>query len=170
MTGRPFGTNRGGPGPDPGSEPDPIRVLVDEPPTPTAHRIGSQVILLILAMVLIVVLVVSGDDPEPAPPPDPGITVPIDGPTLDYQGRRYQLGRAGDLVVVRECDGVVLPWLLRPSTGELYRFDGWASQEFADAIRVREVHGATGLRVVKGAVCDQIHVEVAGGSEVVISG
>jgi hypothetical protein len=96
--------------------------------------------------------------------------VPIDGPTIDYQGRQYQLGRIGDLVVVRECDGVVLPWLLRPSTGELYRFDGWASQEFADAIRVREVHGATGLRVVKGALCDQIHVEVADGSEVVISG
>ena len=170
MTGRPFGTNRGSPGPDPGSEPDPIRVRVAEPPTSTAHRIGSQVILLVLAVILIVVLVVSGDGPEPAPMPAPGITVPIDGPTLDYQGRRYQLGRAGDLVVVRECDGVALPWLLRPSTGELYRFDGWASQEFVDAVRVREVHGATGLRVVKGAVCDQIHVEVAGGPEVVISG
>ena len=142
MTGRPFGTNRGGPGPDPGSEPDPIRVLVDEPPTSTAHRISSQVILLVLAVVLIVVLVVSGDDPEPNPMRDPGITVPIDGPTIDHRGRRYQLGRTGDLVVVRECDGVVLPWLLRPSTGELYRFDGWASREFVDAIQVREVHGA----------------------------
>ncbi len=59
MTGRPFGANRGGPGPDPGFEPDPIRALVDEPPTSTAHRIGSQVILLVLAVVLIVVLVVS---------------------------------------------------------------------------------------------------------------
>ena len=170
MTGRPFGTNRGGPGPDPGSEPNEIRALIDEPPTSTAHRIGSQVILLVLAVVLIVVLAVSGDDTEPAAAPDPGITVPIDGPTIDYQGRRYQLGRTGDLVVVRKCDGVALPWLLRPSTGELYRFDGWASREFVDAIQVREVHGATGLRVIKGALCDQIHVEVADGSEVVISG
>ena len=62
VTRRPFGTKRGGPGPDPGSEPDPIRALVDEPPTSTAHRIGSQVIMLVLAVVLIVVLVVSGED------------------------------------------------------------------------------------------------------------
>ncbi|MCH2623257.1 MAG: hypothetical protein MKZ66_08435, partial [Acidimicrobiales bacterium] len=88
MTGRPFGTNRGGPGPDPGSEPDPIRVLVDEPPTSTAHRISSQVILLVLAVVLLVVLAVSGDDPEPGPALNSGITVSIDGPTIDYQGRR----------------------------------------------------------------------------------
>ena len=107
---------------------------------------------------------------ETTPAPAPGITVPIDGPPIDYQGRQYQLGRIGDLVVVRKCDGVALPWLLRPSTGELYRFDGWASREFVDAIQVREVHGATGLRVVKGALCDQIHLEVADGSEVVISG
>ena len=76
----------------------------------------------------------------------------------------------GDLVVIRECDGVALPWLLRPSTGELYRFDGWASDQFVDAVLVRSIEGATSLRVVGGAICDHIQVEVSDGSDVVISG
>ena len=108
------------------------------------------------------------DKPEPEPEPEPAVIV--DGPTINHRGHQYQLGRTGDLVVIRECDGVALPWLLRPSTGELYRFDGWASGQFVDAVLVRSIEGATSLRVVAGAICDHVHVEVTDGSDVVISG
>lgn len=170
MAGGLFGINRGDTDSDSDAELNEIHALVDEVPSSTARRIGAQVVLLVLAVVLIVVLALSGDDQDRSPASNSELRVPINGPTIDYQGRQYRLGRAGDLAVVRECDGVTLPWLLRPSTGELYRFDGWAGQKFVDAVRVREIDGATGLRVVTGAVCDQIHIEVADGSEVVISG
>ena len=65
---------------------------------------------------------------------------------------------------------MALPWLLRPSTGELYRFDSWAGDLFVDAILVRKIDGATSMRVIGGLICDHIHVEVADGTEVVISG
>ena len=72
--------------------------------------------------------------------------------------------------MVRECDGLALPWLLRPSTGELYRFDSWPNDGFVDAVLVRSIDGTVGLRVVSGVLCDHIHVEVTDGPEVVISG
>ena len=48
----------------------------------------------------------------------------------EVDGRRYELGRAGDALLVGDwdCDGVATPGLYRPSTGEVFLFDGWAGQ------------------------------------------
>jgi len=48
----------------------------------------------------------------------------------EVDGRRYQLGRAGDALLVGDwdCNGSGTPALYRPSTGEVFLFDGWAGE------------------------------------------
>ena len=60
--------------------------------------------------------------------------------------------------MVRECNGTKLPWLLRVSTGELFRFDSWAKGNIKEASLIRQIDGASGITVVKDPVCDQIVV------------
>ena len=51
------------------------------------------------------------------------------GNVLEVEGRRYELGRAGDAVVLGDwdCDGRDTPALYRPG-GELFFFDSWAEE------------------------------------------
>jgi hypothetical protein len=61
----------------------------------------------------------------------PTTTTPIatDGNTAVVDGRRYRMGADGDLVAVGDwdCDGSVTAAVLRPSTGAVHVFDGWAA-------------------------------------------
>lgn len=54
--------------------------------------------------------------------------VPTDGNVVTYEGRRYEVGVAGDVVVLGDwdCDGDATPGVIRPTTGEAHLFDGWA--------------------------------------------
>ena len=61
-------------------------------------------------------------------------------------------------MVVRECNGTKLPWLLRVSTGELFRFDSWATVNTKEASLVRLIDRASGITVMKDPVCDQLVV------------
>ena len=87
------------------------------------------------------------------------VIVATNGPVLEYLGNRYQFGRPGDMVVIRVCNGLSLPWLLRASTGELYRFDSWAKERNVETSPIRNIEGATGLSVVKDPVCDQLVID-----------
>jgi hypothetical protein len=44
--------------------------------------------------------------------------------------QRFEAGVGGDRVAVGDwdCDGVVTPAVLRPATGSLFVFDGWATE------------------------------------------
>jgi hypothetical protein len=77
-----------------------------------------------------------------------GNEVAVDGPLVTVDGVRFQMGTQGDVVVVGDwdCDGAATPALLRPSTGEVFRFSGWAGRgEALDAERAGVVPGARSL-------------------------
>ncbi|MEJ5254395.1 MAG: hypothetical protein WHS89_03495 [Acidimicrobiales bacterium] len=59
---------------------------------------------------------------QPAPTADP--------PVVTVEGRRYEIGAPGDEVLVGDwgCDGRLRAALLRPATGEVFVFDGWAQE------------------------------------------
>jgi hypothetical protein len=56
-------------------------------------------------------------------------SIRVAGRTVTVGSRRFELGQAGDLVTLGSwrCDGSTMPALLRPSTGEVFVFDSWAS-------------------------------------------
>ena len=71
-------------------------------------------------------------DPEADPPATtttpPLIAAPAsDATELTHGGRRYAVGRAGDIVVTGDwdCDGTSTPAVLRPATGEVAVFAAW---------------------------------------------
>lgn len=55
-------------------------------------------------------------------------TVSWKGTVAEVEGRRFELGRPGDALVVGDwdCDGTATPALYRPSTGEVFLFARWA--------------------------------------------
>jgi hypothetical protein len=58
-----------------------------------------------------------------------GDVVRVSGSTVEVGGARYAVGRDGDRVAVGDwdCDGQPTPGLVRPATGEVFVFDGWAT-------------------------------------------
>lgn len=84
---------------------------------------------------------------------------------------RYRLGRRGDLVVVgRWHCGDALPALLRPATGEVWVWDGWAPATGPLAARlVVRIPKARTLTVAPGSSgCDGLTVQRAQGGPVAI--
>ncbi|MGI8685745.1 MAG: serine/threonine-protein kinase [Acidimicrobiales bacterium] len=81
----------------------------------------------------------------------------------EVEGRRYELGRPGDHLLVGDwdCDGTRTPALYRPSTGEVFQFDGWAD----DGLTLAATDGgrvpADGRPVVRPRAggCDRIIVK-----------
>lgn len=78
-------------------------------------------------------------DRAPRPPDDPGNLVVSNG-------KIYRIGSVGDRVATGDwdCDGTVSALVLRPSTGEVFMFENWASDSTpAAAHLVDVVDGAT---------------------------
>lgn len=52
----------------------------------------------------------------------------IDGEVVEVDGTRYGVGQPGDALAVGDwdCDGAATVAAVRPSTGEVFVFDGWA--------------------------------------------
>jgi hypothetical protein len=97
-------------------------------------------------------------------------SVADDGPIVEFEGRRYQVGRAGDVAVVGDwpgpagtCDGSATVVLLRPGTGELFAFDGWAETGELLATRLETHRGAIGLGVDAGHCDTLLLVDAEGG-------
>ncbi len=65
----------------------------------------------------------------------------ISGITLTASGRAYRVGQPGDHVSVADwdCDGKASPGLVRPATGEVFLFDGWARPEHAVTVDARAI-------------------------------
>ena len=68
------------------------------------------------------------------------------------------------------CDGQVSVWLLRPSTGGLYRFDELADAGPVSTAPLRYAPGATGLSVHRVLDCDHVHLELPGDTHVEVAG
>jgi len=132
-----------------------ISALVGELPTWSKRKTASQICILLFLVGLIIYFTTSGNKKT-----EDSIEIPVvvstDGPIIEHSGYRYQFGEAGDVVVVRECNGTKLPWLLRVSTGELFRFDSWAKSNIKEASLIRQIDGSSGIAVIKDPVCDQL--------------
>jgi hypothetical protein len=86
--------------------------------------------------------------------------------------RRLAVGAPGDRVTTGRwtCGGRLLA-LLRPATGQIFRFDAWASDSQPVATTAgAQVDGAVGLQAVPGAIggCDDLAVSRSQGPPVVV--
>ena len=137
------------------SDTDEISALVGELPTWSKKKTASQIGILLFLVGLIIYFTTSENKKT-----EDSIEIPVvvstDGPIIEHSGYRYQFGALGDVVAVRECSGTQLPWLLRVSTGELFRFDSWAKSNIKEASFIRQIEGASGMAVIKDPVCDQL--------------
>lgn len=124
-------------------------------------------------------------------PPEAGATGPCDaaveGPAADVDGDgcpepvfvgpdgvitagavRFSVGEPGDAATVGDwdCDGVPTPALLRPGTGEVFRFDAWAGP--ADDLTARAVAVVPGavLLVAPSGACGPPQAQLPDGSQV----
>ncbi len=83
------------------------------------------------------------------------------GDVLEVEGRRYQLGRPGDAVVLGDwdCDGRHTPALYRPH-GEVYFFDTWADEGRPAPASARGVQPPNGRPEVRRGAdgCDHLVV------------
>jgi hypothetical protein len=91
---------------------------------------------------------------------------------LTAGGVRMQVGSPGDQVALgRWTCGPATVALLRPASGEVFRFDGWATQANAvPAVALGRVDGAVGLRAAPrgGGRCDDVVVARSSGPPVLL--
>ena len=91
--------------------------------------------------------------------------VSIDGAQVVVDGARYDVGAPGDAVAVADwdCDGSDTPAVVRPSTGDVFVFDAWATAEAPMPGRLLDrVPGAIAPATPDGT-CDVVPVvDVAG--------
>ena len=125
--------------------------------------VAVTVACLAVAAGLFVVLQVAGEEEPFASPP---VLVTDDGPVLVHAGARYQLGLPGDIAIIRTCDGQSQAWLLRPSTGAIYRFDVWAEEETVTARPIRMVADAVDLVLMRSLGCTDVHARTADGDSI----
>ena len=148
------------PAPDrpPGAGDDPIERLrpAHAAPSETPRRglaaalgVGA---LAAGAVVVAGVAALRGGSPSPVQASAPAARVtataaPVDGSVLTVGGRRYRVGEPGDHLLVDDwrCDGEPTPAVLRPSTHEVFVFEGWATTEPVAVPPVATVPGATAL-------------------------
>ena len=166
---------------------------------PSRTAVGSVAAVTVLsACVLLGGRAVNGED-TPAPPaaakplspPQPatcpviatGLRADVDGDGCDdaisfangvlTAGRvRMQVGASGDEIALGRfsCAAVTLA-LLRPSTGELFRFDGWATAgRPVSATAIGRVEGAVGVHASarEGRRCDDLVVTRTSGPPVLL--
>ena len=87
-------------------------------------------------------------------------TVTVDGAQVVVDGVRYDVGAPGDAVAVADwdCDGTDTPAVVRPSTGDVFVFDTWATPETPVAARLLDrVPGAIAPATPDGT-CDAVPV------------
>ncbi len=91
-------------------------------------------------------------------------TATVAGREVRVGGRRYLVGAEGDVVAVGDwdCDRLRTAAVLRPSTGVLLVFDGWAADEPVQARPVAEIAGAA--TVAAGPTCGKAIVTSADGT------
>jgi hypothetical protein len=94
----------------------------------------------------------------------------VEGNRVSAGGNTWELGRPGDVVVVGDwdCDGSASSAVLRPTTGDVFVFAGWADAQPVTVTPARSVPGGVGLRVDRAGGCDALVVETAGGADAVV--
>ncbi|MBV9413180.1 MAG: hypothetical protein JO148_16435 [Acidimicrobiia bacterium] len=121
--------------------------------------------------------------PTQCPPIGPVLHADVDGDGCDEQvtfadglltagSLRMHVGGPGDQIALGRwtCGGVTVA-LLRPSTGEVFRFDGWATQGASvSAVAAGRIEDAVSLEASprNGGRCDDLVVTRASGPPVLL--
>lgn len=90
--------------------------------------------------------------------------VRVAGTSIEADGVDYDIGQDGDEVAVGDwdCDGAATPALVRPATGEIFVFDGWAVPDGPVTVRPTDVvTGARRLRPPRSSEDCDPRVELA---------
>ncbi len=102
----------------------------------------------------------------------PRLTPTTTGGTIVAGGHRYSIGEPDDVVVVGDwdCDGRPTAAVLRPSTGNVFRFDGWATADVDVSVTPSAtVPHAVGLQAVHDAKgCDRLVALLDDGTTTVV--
>ncbi|HEX5365984.1 MAG TPA: hypothetical protein VFW63_04890 [Acidimicrobiales bacterium] len=166
-------------------------------PTPARRRVRPATALVALVagagvLVPVALLGAEGDGEPRATTPTAGCP-PVVAPAADVDGdgcreavtadgasvvagdARWSLGTPGDVAAVGDwdCDGEAAAALLRPASGEVFVFPGWAAAGQPITVRpVQRVAGGTALQVEADADtgCDRLLVAVSGGDPVAVEG
>lgn len=74
-------------------------------------------------------------------------SIRLDGRIATVGNVQVELGIGGDLLTVGDtnCDGIATPFLLRPSTGEVFAFPEWAIDQAVEVTTMTVVDGATDI-------------------------
>jgi hypothetical protein len=99
--------------------------------------------------------------------------VRFSGGVVEAAGLRWQMGEADDVIAVGDwsCSGGRSLAVLRPGTGEVYAFTGWASADRElEAPLVARVAGGRALRAadLDADGCNELVVERAEGAPAVL--
>ncbi|HET6953054.1 MAG TPA: hypothetical protein VFI47_21920 [Acidimicrobiales bacterium] len=97
----------------------------------------------------------------------------VDGGTITAGPAQFTLGQPGDLLAVGDwnCDGLASPALLRPATGDVFVFSGWAPPGEPVTVTASErVEGGVAIRAEPGDPgCDRLQVDLAGGATATVA-
>ena len=92
----------------------------------------------------------------------------IEGGNISAGSSRWALGERGDVAAVGDwdCDGLAAPALLRPATGDVFVFPGWAAESAPVTVEARDrLPGAVAIRAERGDDgCDDLVVELQSGA------
>jgi len=174
------------------------RAAGDQHRRPPAKAVVTAAALITLCAVLIGGRVLNGEgtsappapaasadeqDPPACPPVTAALHADVDGDGCDETVSftdgiltvgvvRMRLGAPGDLVALgRWSCGPVTLAMLRPATGELFRFDGWATAGHSvTATAIGRVEGAVGVRASgrNSGRCDDLAVTRSSGPPVLL--
>ena len=97
----------------------------------------------------------------------------VEGGTISAGTARWTFGEPGDLAAVGDwdCDGAASPALLRPATGDVFVFAGWATHDRPVTVHAAgTVDGSVGIRA-NGRTdgCDDLLVDLASGSATTVA-
>ncbi len=153
-------------------EPDPFAHLRPTDAPARARRPRRPSALAASLAVVGVVALGWGASRVAAHPRRPTLAAPA-APVLSIAGTTYRIGQAGDQVEVGSwgCGGVRAV-VLRPRTGEVFAFDGWARAGHDLDARV-VTHVARGSRLVAShqpSGCDGLSADTPGGARVDLDG
>ena len=92
----------------------------------------------------------------------------VDGGAVSAGRARWTLGEPGDVIAVGDwdCDGRAAPALLRPATGDVFVFPGWAAEGEPVTVEARDrLPGAVAVRgEPAGDGCDDLVVDLGSGA------
>jgi hypothetical protein len=91
----------------------------------------------------------------------------VKGGSVSAGPARWTLGQPGDLIAIGDwaCDGRTAPALLRPATGDVFVFPGWAAEGEPVTVAARDrLPGAIAIRAERsGEGCDDLVVDLGAG-------